>query len=550
MMRKTTPIIVLAAVLLAGCATGSTTPTAATATRRYERPPIHEVSEEQLSLDSRLIDAIALREAGKTDEAVAALSALTAEAPDMAAAWYAQGELLAQRGWIDSALRCTMRAARLQPRNVWYHLGLASLHAVRGDAQAMAADWEQVVALRPDVLQYFYQLSNAYLAANDVAKAIEVLDRVEKRVGVSEEVSVQKQRLYESAGQSDKALAEAERLANAFPREARFQVALATRYMQQKKYPKAKQRYDRVLELAPDDPYIHLQLAEYYKQTHHDSEADREMMLSMAHPGLAPSVKVSVLTTFYRPEEFFDTRREVCFRLLDTAMRHSDDPREFALLYGDVLMRQQRYAEAAQQFETALERDSSQYAVWEALLACRADNMPDDEKTLDYARRAARLFPMQTLPLFLQGLYALRHEQWADALEPLQKAERWGFTNGHLEAETIGALAEAYYRTGDYTHAWNCFERYLKLRPNDWGMMNNYAYYLSERGEQLDKALELSRRTIEAEPDNANSLDTYAWILHLMGRDAEALPHMRRAVQLDPRSDTLQRHLKTIESAL
>ena len=57
-MRKTTPIIVLAAVLLAGCATGSTTPTSATATRRYERPPIHEVSEEQLSLDSRLIDAV------------------------------------------------------------------------------------------------------------------------------------------------------------------------------------------------------------------------------------------------------------------------------------------------------------------------------------------------------------------------------------------------------------------------------------------------------------------------------------------------------------
>ena len=58
----------------------------------------------------------------------------------------------------------------------------------------------------------------------------------------------------------------------------------------------------------------------------------------------------------------------------------------------------------------------------------------------------------------------------------------------------------------------------------------------------------MSRRTIEAEPDNANSLDTYAWILHLLGRDAEGLPYMRKAVKLDPQSETLQRHLKEMEN--
>ena len=58
----------------------------------------------------------------------------------------------------------------------------------------------------------------------------------------------------------------------------------------------------------------------------------------------------------------------------------------------------------------------------------------------------------------------------------------------------------------------------------------------------------MSRRTIEAEPDNANSLDTYAWILHLMGRDREALPYMEKAVRLDPKSDTLKEHYRTIKA--
>ena len=57
----------------------------------------------------------------------------------------------------------------------------------------------------------------------------------------------------------------------------------------------------------------------------------------------------------------------------------------------------------------------------------------------------------------------------------------------------------------------------------------------------------MSRRTIEAEPDNANSLDTYAWILHLLGRDAEARPYLERAVKLDPQSETLRRHLDQVK---
>ena len=35
-----------------------------------------------------------------------------------------------------------------------------------------------------------------------------------------------------------------------------------------------------------------------------------------------------------------------------------------------------------------------------------------------------------------------------------------------------------------------------------------------------------------------------------MGRDAEALPYMQKAVELNPKSDTLRRHLDTIKESL
>lgn len=537
-------IVALAGVLATGCGSRkASTP----AVQRYERPPIKEVTEPQLKTDNRLIDAVTLAETGRTDEALKAYADLTADEPKCAAAWYGQSQLLLRRGWTDSALHCAQRATDLEGGNVWYLLALAQCHQRNGDAKGLAATWERIVKVRPEVLEYYYELSNAYLSADDATAAVEALNRVERRVGVSEEVSLQKQRIWEAAGRHDKALKELEALAAAMPQERRYSAMMAEHYMQLKKYNKAKQWYDRILTADPQDEYIHIQLAEYYKLTGHAAEADSELVIAFANPRLDGRTKLQLLASFYTEEEFYGSHSATAFRLMEQAVASCDDPSEYALFYGDVLMRQRRFAEAATQLESALARDSSRYEVWEGLLICLSEVEEREEAMADYARRAERLFPMHTLPHYLAGFYELRHDHHAEALKHLEQALRWGFRNGYLEAETHALAAECYYRTTQYDKAWRSFEKYLTLRPDDWATMNNYAYYLAEQGLQLEKAEQMSRKTIEAEPENANHLDTYAWILHLLGRDADALPYARRAVQLDPQSDTLRQHLQAIE---
>ena len=63
--------------------------------------------------------------------------------------------------------------------------------------------------------------------------------------------------------------------------------------------------------------------------------------------------------------------------------------------------------------------------------------------------------------------------------------------------------------------------------------MNNYAYFLSKMGEQLDRAEEMSYKTVKAEPKNATFLDTYAWILFKQQRYAEAKIYIEQALQND-----------------
>ena len=544
-MRHFRYILFAAALLaLAACGGGKK---AATADSRYRRAPIREVSEEQLKADSRLVEALGLQESGHTDEALRAYAALAADMPGYDAAWYQMSRLLAQRGWTDSAMACANRAVELQPDNRWYLLHKAALHRQRGEARAAVATWERLVKLMPDELEYCYNLSNACLDAEDLEGAVAALDMVERRVGITEPISLQKQRIWLAADKPAKAERELVRLADAMPHEKRYQAMLAEMYMSQGKHKKAKERYDMVLQADPQDPYIHIQLAEYYKKLGNSAEADSEMLRAFANPALDGRTMLQLLGSFYTEEEFFGSQRETAFRLLEQAMEGCTDAPEYAAFYGNVLMEQEKYAEAAHQFALALQNDSSQYELWEAELICL--NAAGDEATLaDYATRAARLFPTHTLPRYLLALHCYREERYDDALEHLTVAMKWGFSKGYLEAECYALTAECHYRAGHYDKCWETFEKRLAKQPDDLETLNNYAYYLAEQNLNLEKALEMSRRTIEKEPEVANFLDTYAWILHLLGRDREALPYIEKAVRLNPSSDTLKEHYRTIKA--
>lgn len=547
-MRRKSNIYITTIIVLLLTACGGTRQQ--TPDSPYRRQPIHEVKEEQLFLDGLLIDAVALQESGRSDQALDAFAALTAKDPTCAAAWYEMSQLLVQRRWTDSALACASRAVALNPSNTWYLLSLAQTQTLRGDHRALVGTWERLIKLKPEVLDYYYELSNTHLSLGNIPAAVETLNRVERKIGITEPVSLQKQRLWQAAGKEDKATREIERLAESLPGDKRYNAILANSHMQQRRYAKAKQCYDRILQSDPDDPYIHIQLAEYYKATGQPDHADEELTLAIRNRQLDTKSKLQILTGFYSREEFFGNRSETSFRLVDMIMTDCQDSSEFAAYYGNILLYRKKYPEAVRMFEMVLQRDSSDFSVWEALLVSLTETEEADDKLDSYSRRAAALFPTHTLPLYLQAQSAYNQKRYADAMTSLDNILRWGFSKGYLEAETYGLLAEVAYRNQEYDKCWKAFDKYLSLRPDDMAMLNNYAYYLGEQGLRLEQALQMSRRTIEAEPDNANSLDTYAWLLHLLGRDAEALPHMQRAVQLDPSSDTLRRHLQTIQNSL
>lgn len=79
------------------------------------------------------------------------------------------------------------------------------------------------------------------------------------------------------------------------------------------------------------------------------------------------------------------------------------------------------------------------------------------------------------------------------------------------------------------------YRQALALNPKDYTICNNYAYALSKiypkNKKKLKEALSYSAKTLGAdEPGISAYLDTYAWILHLLGEDEKARVYYKKCM--------------------
>src|SRR3546814_20142660 len=95
------------------------------------------------------------------------------------------------------------------------------------------------------------------------------------------------------------------------------------------------------------------------------------------------------------------------------------------------------------------------------------------------------------------------------------------------------------------------YEEAIALDSTNAYALNNYAYYLALRKQQLPLAAEMSRRSNELEPDYPSYQDTYAWVLFQQGDYETALQWIEKAIESsDAVSETLHEHYGDIRAKL
>ncbi len=109
-------------------------------------------------------------------------------------------------------------------------------------------------------------------------------------------------------------------------------------------------------------------------------------------------------------------------------------------------------------------------------------------------------------------------------------------------------LADAYHSNKQDEQSDKAFDKALVLDPNNASVLNNYSYFLSERGKRLDEAEKMSKKSLELRPEEATFLDTYGWILYKKGEFEKAKEYVQQAInKMGPGADaTLYDHLGDI----
>ena len=532
----------LLALLLAACASSRQQAITPSAKRDVA------VTDESLKSEAMLIDAKMKSESERYAEAEVLYRDILRMDPHNDAACYELGRLLAARGMMDSAIAYVERAQTMDYDNVWYSMMLATFYRHLSQWPQYIATWNKIVDQHPDKIDYYFELADGYLQNNDHKNAIATLNRVEKIVGVSEEVSLRKAKIWEAVGNKSKAVAEMEALSASLPDDVTYASTLASYYMNDGRYDKAIEALGRVRAANPADAYVNISLAECYKAKKQHAKAFDYLREAFVGDKLSTSTKVQLLTNFYSEQEFYGTQSQYSYKLMDAIMESADDSTAFALFYGYVLMHQDKHREATRQFRLALTVDSSRYETWQALLYCQSFYPSNTDTVIDEASRAAALFPLQPYPYITLALANMDKGNFGEALKAANRLLQLGVDNDSQKVQLYMIMAECYSQMDD-ERCYTYFDKALAVTPDDANVLNSYAYRLAVDGRDLDRALQMSRRSLKAQPDNKYFLDTYGWILHRMGNDGEAARYIHRAIQQGDNSDEVLQHWETVRHA-
>ena len=421
----------------------------------------------------------------------------------------------------EEALVQIRRATEIDPYNDYYLVLYASVLQAFEKYNDAVKVYKQLIELNPINLDYYNKLAVSYLYEGKPMDAIEVYDDLEQKIGITEEFSMKKQSIYLQEKKVDKAVIEIEKLIDQYPLESKYYAVLAEMCLANGMDEKAEEAYNKIAEIDPDNPYIHISLADYYRKNGNEEKAFEELKIGFANKNLDIDSKIQILITYYTVTEIYEDLKDQAFELSKILIEtHPEDPKAYSM-YGDFLYQDKRLEESREAFRKVISLDSSKYLVWEQLLFVESE-LDDMDAMLIESKQTIELFPEQPLPYLFAGGAYYQKKAWEECIDVLNKGLYFVVNNIPMEAQFYAYMGDAYNQLGNDPKSDEAYDNVLKLDPDNDYVLNNYAYYLSLRNENLEKAAEMAKRATELKPNSPANQDTYGWVLYKMGNFTEA----------------------------
>lgn len=489
--------------------------------------------EEQRRFDYYYLEALNQKQMERHDAAFDLYRHCLDIQPDAAEVVYELAVYALSLGRNDEAESYLVRAAELDPENTWYKETLASFYINRREMAKAIPVLEDMTELAPARTDVLSQLVSMYMSVNNRTEAIRVLDRIEQLEGKDAQISLEKYRLYMQEGQEDQAFGELESLAAAFPNDLTYRVLIGNSFLQTGKAERALEIYNEVKAREPENKTLQLSLLDYYKETKNDSLYTAYLDSLLYDPRTESAMRLRLMRDWIAGREQAGADSTEVLNVFSRLLEAPQDGIEMMALCAAYMEAKKMPVEhVANMMRRILEVEPDNQTALLRLLQyyIRRGQYPE---AADICRKGVRYYPEQLPFYFYLGFSCFQSDQKQEALEAFTQGARQikSDTDPGIASDLYSVMGDLLYDCGRKEEAYASYDSCLVYRDDNVSCLNNYAYYLSLEEEQLDKAEEMSYRTIKIEPDNKTYLDTYAWILFMQGRYTEARIYIDKVVE-------------------
>ena len=427
----------------------------------------------------------------------------------------------------SNAINSAEKAVELSQENDWYKTNLAVIYQKYGLYEESLNLYKELTVKHPEKQEYLFVLAENYLILDKKNEALKVYGDIQKSIGNTEELAMHKQNLYLQLGQIDNAILEIENLLKDHPNNAAYYGLLAELYEEKGETEKSLTLYKKVLEIDPNNENIRFALYAYYKDKGETEKSFYELKKAFENPAAPIDTKVQILLGYLKTENLTTKEQgEELAEILVTA--HPNDSKSYTAI-AEIYLQKRKNKEALAAYKKSVSLESGQYLLWNQILFLEADMQIYDSLIVD-SEKALELFPSQPLYYFFSGLGRIQKGDYDKAIDNLSIGKELVLDNNEMLSEFYQRLGDAYHMKKEHILSDKNYDQSLLLSPRNPTLLNNYSYYLSERGEQIEKAVKMAKLANELSPQNANFLDTYAWGLFQQKKYSEAEEQLDKAL--------------------
>lgn len=491
--------------------------------------------EQQRRYDYFFLEATRYKAKKEYDTAFGLLQHCLAINPSAASALYEISQYYLFLKMVPQGQKALEQAVANAPDNYWYSQALATLYQQQSKRDEAIRLLEDMVVRFPAKLEPLYSLLDLYNQQENYDKVISILNRIEDKTGKNEQITMEKFRIYLQMKDNKKAFNEIESLVREYPMDMRYQVILGDVYLENGKQEEAYETYRKVLAVEPDNPMALFSLASYYEQTGQKELYESQLDTLLLNPKVLSETKLEIMRQLIVRSQQAGKESEDSLRIIslfDRMMQLDMGDAQIPMLYAQYLLAKEQEDKAMPVLEQVVQIDPANKAARMMLLGS-AVRKNDFAQVIKICEPGIEATPDALEFYFYLAIAYNQAERWDDVLEVSKKAltHITDGSNKNVVSDFYAIIGDVYHTKKMIREAYAAYDSALVYNPSNVGALNNYAYYLSVERRELDKAEEMSYKTVKAEPGNATYLDTYAWILFEKGKYAEARIYIDDAIK-------------------